>query len=986
MGRPSASSPVARRRLVPAMAALICAAWIGLSPAAAQPPAETAAPPRFAFAVWPTERALPGDVLSITQDLDGYLWLGTPNGLLRFDGLEFRPWTALPNGPVHALARSSRGGIWVGYAGGGSVARVEDGRAVRYAPTDGAPPGVNAMVEDRRGTLWVASGHGLFTFSQGRWAKLGDEEGFEGQQAFTVYEDRRGRIWIGSARGLYRRDDATLRLIDAGATDVESLTEDDEGGIWVTSRDAIVRRLGHPPTPTAPGIRLPLLGWRVLRDHRGGILIATFSGGLFRVADPTGAQPVIEPVSYEHRMRGSPRALHRDRDDNLWVGMRGGLLRLSENTFRSAGPLDGLNHDGVRTAALGADGSIWVATTRALNRFAGTTRHVYPLREARALQTDASGAMWVATDDRVGRYHEGRFSVEPIPEVEASRVYALALTSDRVWLCTAFRGVLSWHDNTLTSHRQPGEGARQCYAILADRQGRVWAGFTSGGVALHERGTVTPFTERDGLAPGPVLQIIEARDGSLWFATSSGVSRFQRGRFTSITRANAPLHAIVPVLVEDEQGYVWIGIHSGSAVMRFHAREMDKVAETPAHQVAYTLFDETDGLEPGPHLWHRGVGAVRDASGRLWINNGPGMTIIDPRRLREPRPPSNPRLDGIVVNGERRPAGDEQRLPYRPTLQIDYTALSLSAATKLRFRHLLDGIDADWVYPDGDRRATYASLPAGDYRFRVSATVDGQWGEPVVWAFTVAPPFYLSGWFLVTVGLIVAGGFAGAAWLRVRAVKARYALVLAERARMSREIHDTLLQSLAALGPELEALAMRAGPADDGVATELRRVRRQVSRSVREARDSILELRRHAMGALHLSDSLTELAEATATRYGVRPAITMTGRPPELATEVDTQLFQIAREAVSNAVRHGRPTQIDITVSYDADQVTMTIADNGAGFDPNEPTAWSAEGAHFGLATMRERAEKVGGQLRIESAPGTGTTVHAVARMTSEWV
>ena len=194
-----------------------------------------------------------------------------------------------------------------------------------------------------------------------------------------------------------------------------------------------------------------------MRDGRGGLLVASFSGGLFRLADPTGAHPLLEPVDYEHRMRGSPRALYRDRDDNIWVGMRGGLLRLSENTFQSAGPLDGLNHDGVRTAAVAADGSIWIATTQALNRLAGGSRQSFAVsRRGRCTPIARERCGWRPTRSSAAT-SMGRLIKERIPDVQASRVNGLTTTADALWLCTAFRGVLSWNGTTLTSHRQPGE-------------------------------------------------------------------------------------------------------------------------------------------------------------------------------------------------------------------------------------------------------------------------------------------------------------------------------------------------------------------------------------------------------------------------------------------------------------------------------------------------------------------------------------------------
>ena len=981
--------PVTARRI----RALILAIGAGALPAIAT--AGSDAPPavRYALAAWSTEQS--GDVLAITQDLDGYLWLGTPDGPVRFDGARFQRWsqiagTGLPARPAGALAASSQGGVWAGVSGAGGVARINRGSVVLYDPGDGAPPEVNALLEDRRGTVWAAASHGLFRFAGNRWARVTEADGYDGEQAFSVYEDRAGRVWVGAARGLYRFDGTLLRLVDAAATYVDSMAEDDAGNLWGTDRSAIVRRLGGAPAALRldPRIRLPLPGWRIMADGRGGLLVASFSGGLFRLGNPTGAHPLLEPIEYEHRLRGSPRALYRDRDGSIWVGMRGGLLRLSENTIQYTGPLEGLNRDGVRTAAVATDGSLWIATTQALNRLTDSSRQSFAISLTRALHADRSGAMWLATDDFVGRYVGGRLIKERVPDVQASRVNGLTTTADdALWLCTAFGGVLSWEHNMLTSHRQPGEAGRQCASILADRQGRVWAGFGGGGVTLHDHGAVRAVSERDGLAPGSVWQIAQGDDDAVWFGTAGGVTRFQNGRFTSITTAHAPITGVVPILVVDAQGYVWLGIQSGAVLMRFSTAEMDRIEKEPGHRLAFTLYDENDGLQPGTQMWQNAAAGVRDLTGRIWVVDGAGMSIIDPRLLREARRASPPNLDAVTVNGERVNPAAGRRFGNHSTVQVEYAALSLSGTSKLRFRHLLEGADSDWVYDVNGPRATYANLPAGDYRFRVGATEGGPWTETTLWAFTVEPPFYLSRWFLIIAGTMLLGGIATAARLRVRAVRARYALVIAERTRLSREIHDTLLQSLAALAPELEALATRGPSPEDGLSSELRRLRRQVDRSVRDARESILELRRNPMGTPRLADSLAQLADDIETRHGVRPTVTVVGRRPDNASpDVDLQLFRIAQEAVTNAVRHGQPTRIDIHVSYGDRQVTLTVSDNGCGFDTHAQKGVARDNEHFGLLTMRERAEHVGGGLRIESVPGTGTTVHAVAGLTNEWL
>jgi len=980
------------RLMHPAIARRIRAVSLALSACAVSAvvaSADTPASLQYALAVWSNEQS--GDVLDIAQDLDGYLWLGTPEGPVRFDGTRFQRWTqgngvALPTRPVVALAASAQGGVWAGFGGPGGVLRIQRVGLTRYSTADGAPADVNALLEDRRGTVWAATVHGLFRYGGNSWSRVTEADGYDGEQPFSVFEDRAGRVWIGATRGLYRYDGTRLHLVDSTATYIDSLAEDDAGNLWATDRTAIVRKLGTSGALRLdPRIRLPLPGWRIIPDGRGGLLVASFSGGLFRIADPTAAHPLLEPIEYEHRLRGSPRALFRDRDDTIWVGMRGGLLRLTENTFQSAGALDGLNKDGVRAVGVATDGGIWIATTQAVNRLANGIRQSFAISQPRALHADRSGGMWVATDQIVGHYVTGHLVKEPIPDVQAIRVNALTTTSDALWLCTAFRGVLSWKNNALMPHPQPDATGRQCASILADRLDRVWAGFGGGGVVVYERDDARALSQRDGLAPGSVWQIVEGDDDTVWFLTAGGVSRYKDGSLTSVTAAHAPITGVVPVLVLDTQGYAWLGVQSGAALMRFHVSELDKIAKEPAHRLAYALYDESDGLQPGTQVWQSGTAGVRDMAGRIWVVSGPGMTIIDPRLLHEARRPSPPSLEAVTVNDERvNPAG-MRRFKSGSTVQIEYAALSLSAASKLRFRHVLEGVDADWVYDADGRRASYANLPAGDYRFRVSASDGGQWTDPSLWAFTVDPPFYLSAWFLVAAGTMLVGGIGAAAKLRVRAVRARYALVIAERARLSREIHDTLLQSLAALAPELEALATREQSQRDGMASELRRLRRQVDRSVRDARESILELRRHPMGAPPLAESLAQLAEDIETRHSVRPTVAIVGRRPDNASpDVDLQLFRIAQEAVTNAIRHGHPTRIDIRVSYDERQVALTVTDDGCGFDPHAPTDVRHDREHFGLITMRERAEHVGGGLRIESAPGAGTTVHAVAGLANQ--
>jgi len=972
--------------------------------APSEPSATDRSIPDYGLAVWAADKGQPpGDVFAIAQDAEGYLWVGTPNGLHRFDGARFTPWngstpaTALPSGPIHALVGAPDGSLWIGFGGGGSVVRMLRGQITRYTPANGAPPGVTAMVQDRQGAIWVAATRGLFRFIDNRWTTIGQAEGYSGAEAFSLYEDRAGRLWVGTASGVYRRTKDTFELVDGDANNVQSLIEDGAGNIWVSDPLEIVKKLS---THTAPHhgreIRLPASAWRLMRDSRNQIWAAAFGGGLLRVRDPLASTPIIERFEYEHRLAGSPRSVFEDREGNIWVGMRGGLIRLSERAFKDV-PLEGLNNDGVRTAIVDRDGRVWVATGHGLNRFKGAERRGYDVSQTMALHVDRSGELLVAGGQKVARFRDGRLEPIAIPTIVAtSRVMALTTDAQHtMWFCTALKGVMTWDGRTLSRlEGQTDIAGRACQSIYTDRQGRIWIGLTASGAAVYENGMFRSFTARDGLATGTILAIAEDRDGGIWFSATGGVSRYQKGRLTTLTQVNAPLSDLVPVLVEDLEGYIWVGVNSGAAMMRFHPSEVDKVAASPMHQVEYSLYDETDGMQHGSQTWQSGVGGVRDADGRLWVATGVGMTMIDPRQLPPVHRPPPPHIEGITADGRRLTLSDvvsgssrtkDLTLPAgTSTLRIDFGTVSLSSASKLRFRYLLEGVDEDWVYAGNAREATYTSVPSGNYRFRVSTTANGEWTEAARWEFAVAPPFYRTPTFLTSSVFGLALVIAMAWWLRLRAVRNQYALVFAERARVSREIHDTLLQSLAAIGVELETIATELEPSQSPARDGLRRLRRQIGHCLREARESILELRHHSMKPRALVDSLRELAETTTVSKGVQTEFAITGRPRSCAADAEQQLLRIAQESVNNAVRHGRAVNVKITLAFEPDRVVLTVSDDGCGFEPRDRDTAVSSGEHLGLLTMRERAARIRGQLAIISRPGHGTTIETSAPVGAE--
>lgn len=973
----SAHGPV-----VPLVAAVLLCPYAG--PAVAAP---EASPPEYSLTVWAAENAEPpGDVFAIAQDVEGYLWLGTPGGLLRFDGSRFIRWPPdpgepLPSGPVHAIVADPDGSLWVGFGGGGGVVHLSDRETVRFSPDSGAPAGVTDMIRDREGAIWVAARRGIFRYAGGVWSLMTDADGYPGGEAFGLLEDRSGRIWVGTASGVFRRTGGRFELVDGASRNVQGLVEDGAGRIWVTDPDRLARRLPERTEPRpAPGVRLPSGAWRLLHDSQGQIWAASFGSGLLRIADTGARVPVIERFEYEHRLAGSPRAVFEDRDRNIWVGMRGGLLRLRPSSFVPVRGLDGLNNDGVRTATVGPDGSVWVATGHAVNRFQGASRVSYPVAQTMALHADRRGRVWIATSQDIGELVNGRIRPLPLPdEVRPSRV--IAMTSDArdwLWFCSSLRGVSAWDGTHLKRFDDSGVSGRACQSILTDSRGRVWVGFLGGGVAVLDSGGFRTFGQTDGITPGTVLAILEDQAGGIWFGTSAGVCRYFNGRITALTRAHAPLADLVPVLLEDADGGIWIGVNSGAGIVRVHRTEVDKLAASAAHAVEYLFFDESDGLQQGSQTWQSGVGGVRAPDGTLWVATGLGMAIIDPRSLPPHQRPMPPKIDAVTVDGRRMMPEAGLRLPsWTSTLAVEFSTVSLSGASKVRFRYMLDGVDEAWVHAGTAREARYMAVPAGDHRFRVSATSTGAWTESTTWAFVVAPPFYRTRGFVLLAAGSVALLVVLAWWLRLRSVRHQYALVFAERARVSREIHDTLLQSLAAMGVELDSIAAQLTPAQASLREAVKRLRRRVARSVREARESILELRHTPMEQRQLPDVLRDLAAGTTRRTGLPADVAVEGRPRAVDPDIDLQLLRICQEAVQNAIKHAGAGRIGITLRYEPARIVLRVTDDGRGFEPAAFDPPPPSGEHLGLVTMRERAARVRGLVAIASRPGGGTTVEA---------
>jgi signal transduction histidine kinase len=456
------------------------------------------------------------------------------------------------------------------------------------------------------------------------------------------------------------------------------------------------------------------------------------------------------------------------------------------------------------------------------------------------------------------------------------------------------------------------------------------------------------------------------------------LTRFADNTFTTlVTSADFPAGRVTAI-VEDDDGILWVG--TGSGILRIEKAEFDRSAVNSSHQIRYRMYDRSNGLAGfplAPTLLGGNRGAIRAPDGRLWFLTMRGVTFIDPRAFREAPRPAPVHIQTVSVDGQPLHSPLQTRLPAGSRkLEIDYGLLDLTTPSSTEFRYRLEGFESDWTHAGTRQQAFYTDLAPGRYRFHVvSNNDDGVWAEPgATWEFSVTPMFYQTTWFYVAIGLNVALALWASWRFHLRRVKKEFALILGERTRLSREIHDTLLQSLVGVALQCEALADGLDPSPDAARQQLVRMRRQVEEYIREARQSIWNLRSAKLETTDLVEALREAGQQAAEGRGVDFTLSVHGTPQPCSRKLHNELFRIGQEATLNAIRHAQANQVRMVLEYDHDSVALRVSDDGCGFDP----ASFAPDDHYGLEGMKERAKNVGGKLKIMSKVGRGTEIETV--------
>lgn len=926
-------------------------------------------------------------VLDITQDRDGYIWLATASGPVRFDGLRFVPFSDVAGSteddrPVSALAATRDGSLWFGHLGSGGVTRFARGETVRYSPGEGGlvAGAVLALQEDREGALWAGARDGVSRWFGGQWARIGTDQGLPEAVVYDIFEDRQGQMWIATAEGLFRwstRERQFTRYLDVP---MRSLREDGEGRLWAATADGSLLLLAESPDRARDVGRFADVR-RILSDRDGSIWI-TSADGLYRVRDGEGA--VTHVVEHLGRPQGLAhevtRSLFEDREGNLWVGSAVGLTCLVVGTIEMLpAEREGFPTGAVATAIGTPDGNVWAGTAAGLYVFKeGATATYVRVQEVSnpvgPMHVDVEGNLWVATSDGIMRRSGSRWERVPLPEdLPFAEVSAITTGADgRVYVGTRLPGVLTW---------DPDEGSRVSVipelhrsvgvqSAITDRSGRVWLGFADGVVATIHDGRVEVFSASDGLVGDRAATLLEDRRGHIWIGTTEGLVVFKSGRFTARTSAcGIPLRNVTSLL-EDERERLWVA--NGSGLLRLDPG-WDSEAEDGFRPTACRLYDESDGISGRLRNWIAFPSATRTRDGRLVFVTTEGLAVVDPGAATPPRLPPSVRIERVLADREELNSGVDFSVPPNPrTLQIDYTALSFRAPQRVAFRYMLDGVDTDWIDAGTRRQVVYTGLGPGAYRFRVVAASDGVWNEDgATWAFSVLPAFYQTWWFYTLCWTAVFVAAAGAWRLHVSQVRRNFALIAAERGRLAREIHDTLLQGLLGLALQFDDVAAKVDSSPAVAKEQLQRLRQLAEQYARDTRESIWALRSPTLESRNLPSTLRAHCESIAAQSAVGFDLRVVGTVRRVAADVEEQVLRICVEAVTNAVRHGQPNHVQVELRYTPDQLHVRVLDNGRGFD----VASTGSDSHWGLLSMRERAQLIGAKLVVGSRTGFGTEV-----------
>ena len=850
------------------------------------------------------------------------------------------------------------------------------------------------MVEAPDGTLVAATDKGLWRLKDGIWGDVNKEWNFPGKEARRLYFDKSRTLWIVTEDRLVYRPAGQSQFVTVeqllSYTRVYNLAEAPDGSVWISevtrSAHSLLREGEHGAmTEVLVGASF------VLFDRNGSLWVTSVGDGLRRVADPgkiSGRQvaqfgPEAEQFTMKEGLSGNyALSLLEDREGNIWVGTLKGLDRFRESSFF---PVAVEQPEAPRFFQATRDGSLLVGGGNPVDvlRIGPLgNREVLASNSLFAICEDESGVVW-AVDPSPVRYQQGRWLRVQLPGgvVLKDNRSVLSDQAGGILLYDLSQGFFRLASGILTRLLDNPERTPRVGYPYVDREGRIWLGQTNR-VWLYEHGKSRMFGDNDGVPVGTTTYAFHMdRAGNVWAGRDGGLSKFENGRFRSLSNSNGLAARSVYGIAEDDYGCLWLASDRG--VLRVPLVELDRALADPAYALRYESFDWLDGLPGKLQLLVTGNTIARTLDGRIWFATSNGIAYVDPQRIPKNNLPPPVQVESLSARGRDYAPWDTVKLPARTTsLQITYTALSLTIPERVRFRYKLEGIDNDWQEAGTRRTTNYSNLGPGNYRFRLIACNNaGVWNEVgTTLNFSILPAWYQTIWFRMlyaVLALFVIWMFYRLRLRQVaRAISVRFDERLAERTRIARELHDTLLQTVQ--GSKLvadDALEKSDDSVPVPVRQALERLSKWLGQATQEGRAALNSLRTSTMETNDLTAALRRATEECVIDSSLAVKFSTTGGRREMHPVARDEIYRIGYEAIRNACEHSSGTELRVELNYTQD-LTLRVTDNGVGIAP----AVIAEGkaGHFGLQGMRERAARTGSKLTIVSTPNSGSELTLV--------
>ncbi|HET6840237.1 MAG TPA: two-component regulator propeller domain-containing protein [Candidatus Angelobacter sp.] len=704
---------------------------------------------------WTSEQGLPANnVHNIVQTPDGYLWITTEGGLVRFDGVRFKVFDKLNTPAIHsdlilrlftdrqgtlwigtfeglvrfkegkfdsyttknglsynvvrAIAQDHDSNLWIGTPGGLNL--WQDGKFSVYTTKDGlSNDNVNALCPSPDGGLWIGTDHGLDRLYQGKIIPgPAQPENLKKSHIFALYEDPRGTLWIGSSHGLFFYKDGIFTAVSKWSkSSVNSIYEDSRGNLWIGASTGLYRlRQGEVESYTvSDGLAVPV--WGIFEDREGSLWIGTF-GGLHRLRD--GKFTIY--TTQEGLVDNLASSILQSKSGDIWIGTFGGLSKFSNGHFESFTRKDGLASNMIETLAEARDGSLWIGTREGGNLLKNgriTPFKNDQFRTDTSIIQDHQGTIWIGTPNGLYQLKEDKLTAFTV---------AQGLSSDVI------------------------------ISLFEDNNGDLWIG-TNSGLNLYHEGKFLDFPGKQALARDFITQIHQELPNTLWISTqSSGIKRIREGKLTSIGKKDGLPQDTIWSILPDDRGYIWMSSNQG--IFRMSRAEVESFVAGRIQAIHPITYDTIDGLKSSECNGATMPAGLRSNDGRFWFPTTKGVAVIDPEHFSENVLPPPVYVEELLVKGQPIAKEEAARLaPQSRDLEFHYTGLSLLAPSKVRFKYMLEGFDKSWVDAGTRRTAYYPYLPSGHYTFHViAANNDGVWNETgASYAFYLRPHFYQTYWF-----------------------------------------------------------------------------------------------------------------------------------------------------------------------------------------------------------------------------------------------